>query len=49
MLVSYGDIIYGQPVLQKILDSNEDLSVVVDDRQDLREDVYDGSAAGDAR
>lgn len=31
ILVSYGDIIYGQAVLQKVLDSEEELSVVVDD------------------
>lgn len=31
VLVSYGDIIYGKPVLQKILDSCEEMSVVVDD------------------
>lgn len=31
VLVSYGDIIYGQPVLQKILDSCEEMSVAVDD------------------
>ena len=31
ILVSYGDIIYEQSVLQKILDSREEISVVVDD------------------
>lgn len=31
ILVSYGDIIYEKSVLQKILNSKEDLSVVVDD------------------
>jgi len=31
VLVSYGDIIYGQPVLQEVLDSHEEMSVVVDD------------------
>ena len=31
VLVSYGDIIYGKPVLQRILDSEEEMSVVVDD------------------
>ncbi|MCM1179017.1 MAG: phosphocholine cytidylyltransferase family protein [Clostridium sp.] len=31
ILVSYGDIIYEKSVLQKILDSQEELSVVVDD------------------
>ncbi len=31
ILVSYGDIIYGMSVLQKILGSEEELSVIVDD------------------
>ena len=31
ILISYGDIIYDESVLQKILDSKEDSSVVVDD------------------
>ncbi len=31
ILVSYGDIIYSQSVLKKILDSEEELSVIVDD------------------
>lgn len=31
ILVSYGDIIYEIPILQKILDASEEISVVVDD------------------
>lgn len=31
IIVSYGDIIYGAPVLRKILDAKEDMSVIVDD------------------
>ena len=31
ILVSYGDIIYGVPVLQKVLDADGEMSVVVDD------------------
>ena len=31
VLVSYGDIIYGEEILKKIVDSAEDMSVIVDD------------------
>lgn len=31
IIVSYGDIIYGEPVFQKILDAKDDISVIVDD------------------
>lgn len=31
IIISYGDIIYGEPVLQKILAAEDDMSVIVDD------------------
>lgn len=31
ILISYGDIIYGEEVLQKVLDSQDEMSVIVDD------------------
>lgn len=31
IIISYGDIIYGEPVFQKILEAEDDMSVIVDD------------------
>ncbi len=31
VIVSYGDIIYGEPVFRRILESSDDMSVIVDD------------------